>query len=65
VSYSTLKRDAIFKDFILGYNIKTHVRGLIFVPEISFNTSRAKGESNSYYGYGVGFSTLYLKKTLK
>lgn len=58
IEYSDLKRDAIFKDFILGYSLKTHIRGLILIPEVAFNTSKAKGESNSYYGYGLGFSAL-------
>ncbi|UOD33881.1 DUF2860 family protein [Deferribacteraceae bacterium V6Fe1] len=65
VNYSILKRDAIFKDFIVGYNIKTKIRGLLFIPEASFNASKAKGESNSYYGYGAGFSSLYFKRNLK
>jgi hypothetical protein len=65
VEYSTLKRDAIFKDFIVGYNVKTKIRGLMFIPEVSFNTSKAKGESNSFYGYGAGFSSLYFKRNLK
>jgi len=58
IEYSDLKRDTIFKDFILGYSFKTPIRGLILIPEVAFNTSKAKGESNSYYGYGLGFSAL-------
>lgn len=65
VEYDPLKRDAIFNDFIVGYNIKTPTRGLIFIPDLSYNTSKAKGGSNSYNGYGVGLSSIYFKKDLK
>lgn len=65
VDYDSLKRDAIFKDFIIGYNIKTPVRGLIFVPDMSYNMSKAKGGSISYNGFAFGLSSIYFKKDLK